>query len=124
MVFNIGNQTGGVVNNVAGDQYVSGGQHGIASVAEARSAARDLRAVIERLELPGPVRVEALEVERELGAQQPERARVAGRLERLTGVLSSTGALATAGAALTGPLIAIARWLGEAGAPLLRILSA
>jgi hypothetical protein len=127
MVFNIGNQSGGVVNNIVGNQYVSGGQHGIASIADARSAARALRAVIDRLELPGPVRDEAraevLEVERELGADQPERARVASRLERLTNMLSRAGALAAAGAALTGPLTAIVQWLGEAATPLLRALS-
>ena len=29
MTFNIGSQSGGVVNNVAGNQRVEGGQHGV-----------------------------------------------------------------------------------------------
>ena len=128
MVFNIGHQSGGLVNNVTGNQYVSGGQHGIASVAEARSAAAALRAVIDRMELPGPIRdrahAEVSDVERELGVEQPAPTQVATRLERLTSTLSRAGALAAAGAALTGPLTAIARWLGDAGTPLLRALSA
>ncbi|HEY9307805.1 MAG TPA: hypothetical protein VIP82_08350, partial [Microbacterium sp.] len=57
-----------------------------------------------------------------LGAAEPDKAAAAGALERLTRTLKSAGALASAGAALIGPLQAIGRWLGPIGATLLGIL--
>jgi hypothetical protein len=127
MVFNIGSQTGGVVSNVGRDQHVTGGQHGTAvSVADAQSAAQALRVALERLDLPQDVsataRQEAEQVERELAQPEPDRERVAGRLERLTRVLAGAGALAGAGTGLIGPLTTLAQWLGSVGAPLLRLL--
>lgn len=127
MVFNIGNQTGGVISNVARDQHVTGGQHGTAiSIADAKSAARALTAALERIDLPADVgsavREQASEVQRELDRPEPDRERVAGRLERLTRALAGAGALATAGAGLIGPLTTLAHWLGSVGAPLLRLL--
>jgi len=39
MTFNIGSQTGGVINNVQGDQNITGGQHGmLVTSADARQA--------------------------------------------------------------------------------------
>jgi len=47
MTFNIGNQNAAIINNVAGDQRIEGGQHGTAvtavSTEEARRAVRELR---------------------------------------------------------------------------------
>jgi hypothetical protein len=126
MVFNIGNQSGGVVNNVAGNQYISHGQHGIGTLAEARSAARALRITVDDIALPDPardwVRNDAREVERALDSDEPDRGQVARQLERITDLLSRSGALAAAGAGLVGPLTILGQWLGAAGAPLLQIL--
>lgn len=47
----------------------------------------------------------------------------AGALERFTRLLSSAGALATAGATLVEPLRALAGWLGGLGKPVLQLLS-
>jgi hypothetical protein len=44
MTFNIGSQTGGVINNVGRDQHITGGQQGIVTTEAARQAVRDLMA--------------------------------------------------------------------------------
>jgi len=102
MGFHIGQQNAANINNVEGDQTIHGGQHGtfLADPAQALAA---LRAAVEATPLP-------------------PRAAAAGALERLTRTLKSAGALASAGAALIGPLQAIGRWLGPIGATLLGIL--
>ncbi len=47
MTFNIGNQSGGVINNVAGDQHITGGQHGtLVSTEDARRAVGELRRAV------------------------------------------------------------------------------
>ena len=52
MTFNIGSQSGGVVNNVAGNQRVEGGQHGVqVSREDAASAAATLRELLARADL-------------------------------------------------------------------------
>jgi len=45
-------------------------------------------------------------------------------LERLTRLLAAAGSLATSGAALLGPLHALAGWLGALGGPILALLPA
>ncbi|MFD0350044.1 hypothetical protein ACFQ0M_36510 [Kitasatospora aburaviensis] len=54
MVFNIGNQQGGVVNNVAGDQTVHGGQSGhlTADGQDVRGLVGELRTAVEQAQLP------------------------------------------------------------------------
>lgn len=52
MTFTIGNQTAGVINNVAGDQRVTGGQHGtVAGLESARQAAEELRRAVLQVPL-------------------------------------------------------------------------
>jgi hypothetical protein len=84
-----------------------------------------LRAELGRLALSPEARRAAEddldEVERELRRPEPDRERVAGRLESLTEVLSSAGALAAAGAALLGPIGAIAGFLGPLGKAVLEL---
>jgi len=127
MTFNIGSQTGGVINNVAGDQQITGGQRGIVvPTGVARQAVRDLIAALDVESLDETAgqqaRSHAGQIDAELAKGEPDRSRVASVLERLTRLLTSAGSLATAGAALVGPLQTLAGWLGELGAPVLRML--
>ena len=130
MTFNIGSQTGGVVNNVAGDQRIEGGQHGVVvSREDAASAAATLRELLASADLTAlsdedraSVHADAAAISDELAAPQPSPQKVVGRLERLTSVLSAAGAFAGAGAALIGPLTSIASWLGPLGGAVLQML--
>jgi hypothetical protein len=130
MSFNIGNQSGGVINNVAGDQHVIGGQQGVqVSQQEAVSAAAALSEALAAADLGGlseaeraEVREEAAAIHEDMAAPKPSRESVGSRLEHLTSVLSTAGALAGAGSALLGPLSTLARWLGPLGASALRML--
>lgn len=127
MVFNIGNQQAGQINMAGRDQYNYGGQQGsVVSVGEARGAAQALRAALGTADLPPAVREdlrqEAAAVERDLATPEPDRGRVADRLERMTRTLGRMGALAAAGASLVGPLATLGHWLGPAGATLLGLL--
>jgi hypothetical protein len=130
-VFNIGSQQAGVINNVAGDQQITGGQQGaatFASTAEALAQLDRLRAAMERLALSDPVRAQAAEAiesaQAELQAPEPDKGRVAGHLERFTRMLRQAGALLAAGEAVAAPLQSLAAWLGPLGAPLLGLLLA
>jgi hypothetical protein len=127
VTFNIGSQTGGVINNVGRDQQITGGQQGIVVPTEAaRQAVRDLIAGLNASPLDATTaqqaRNNAEEIGAELGKDEPDRPRVANALERLTRLLTSAGSLATAGAALVGPLQTLASWLGELGGPVLQML--
>lgn len=129
MTFHIGQQSGGVVNNVGGDQRITGGQQGTyVSGAVTRAAVRDLRSVLGSLGLDArSSRTAAGEldaIEREVGADHPDQPRAASALERLTRLLGRAGALATAGAALVTPLKALATWLGPLGATVAGLLPA
>jgi hypothetical protein len=115
MTFNIGSQSGGVINNVAGDQHNAGAQHGtLVTTAEVCDAAAALRAAVEQTELrrdPAVVAdVHALQAE--VNSPAPDRRVVADRLHRITSAAKSLGALMSAGVALAGPLRTIAAWLG------------
>ncbi|MGV1009720.1 MAG: hypothetical protein ACOYBY_14075 [Dermatophilaceae bacterium] len=129
MSFNIGSQNAGVVNNVAGDQRISGGQHGTVVTAEdALRTVGDLRAALAQVKLDPQTRpvaqMQVDEIESELHKRpEPDRARVAGTLERLARLLTAAGAVTTAGGALLGPLQALAGWVGTLGAPILALLA-
>jgi hypothetical protein len=130
MTFNIDHQSGGVINNVAGNQRVEGGQHGLqVSREDAASAAATLRDLLARADLSAlsdeertRVHEDAAAITEEMAAPTPSPDKVVGRLERLTHVLSAAGAFAGAGAALIGPLSTIASWLGPLGATALTML--
>lgn len=129
MTFNIGSQSGGVINNVARDQHVSGGQHGTAiSTEEARRALGELRQAVAGAGLGGATAASAeaqvTDMDEALRAVEPDRPRFARALERLTQLLVSAGSLASAGTALLAPLHALAGWLGSLGAPILALLPA
>ena len=105
MSFNIGSQSGGVVNNVAGNQRVEGGQHGVqVSREDAASAAATLRELLSRTDLSAlsdedraRVHEDAAAISDEMASPEPSPDKVVGRLERLTSILSAGGALAGAG---------------------------
>lgn len=129
MTFHIGQQSGGVVNNVGGDQRITGGQQGTyVSGAVTRAAVRDLRSVLAELGLDAHTRAQAAgeldTVEHEVRAEQPDQPRAASALERLTRLLGQVGAFAKAGTALVTPLKALATWLGPLGATVAGLLPA
>lgn len=123
MVFNIGSQQGGVVNNVAGDQQVYGGQQaGSMSVADARTLLARLGEDVRRSPLPGnasrQAQAEIDAADAELAKPQPDKHAIAARLTKIAQLLSAAGGLATAGTALGGALAALAGWLGTLGDPI------
>ena len=129
MTFNIGSQNGGVINNVAGDQHITGQQHGtLVTTEDARRAMGELRHAVTTAGLGEGAAADAhahvAEMDATLQADQPDRPRFARALERLTRLLSAAGSLATSGTALLGPLHALAGWLGALGGPILSLLPA
>lgn len=127
MTFNIGNQTGGVINNVAGDQRIAGGQYGTVVTTEAAMrAVQQLRDGLATASLGGQTAAEARErvdeIDSHMRAPQPDRPRIAAALERLTRMLAAAGSLAAAGVSLIGPLQTLAGWLGTLGEPILALL--
>jgi hypothetical protein len=111
----------GQINQAGGDVNVTN----VGSSLDALLATDALRAELGRLDLSPETRRAAEgeldEVERELRRPEPDGEKVARRLESLTGVLSSAGALAAAGAALLGPIGAIAGFLGPVGKAVLEL---
>jgi hypothetical protein len=128
MTFNIGSQSGGVINNVARDQHISGQYGTLVTTEDARRALGDLRHAVTATGLGEATAADAhanvAEMDAALQAGQPDRPRFARALERLTRLLSAAGSLATSGAALIGPLHALAGWLGALGGPILSLLPA
>jgi hypothetical protein len=126
MVFNINNQNAAQINMAGGNQYVTGPQGTTIQLHDAYAAARALRAAVAQVALPPDVREQVLTdtvaVERELAAGAPNRQESARLIERVTESLGRYGALASAGAALVGPLTTLGRWLGPAGAAVLSLL--
>lgn len=126
-MIHIENQHAGVINNVEGSMTVYGGQQGSAVTDEtAREAARELRTALTTADLDrstgAEARTQAAEIEAAVRARRPDKSRVAGLVRRLTGLLAAAGSLATAGAAVIGPLQVLAGWLGTLGVPVLRLL--
>ncbi|WP_066374987.1 hypothetical protein [Herbidospora mongoliensis] len=122
MTFNIGNQHAANINNVGGDQTIHGGQRGTVHAGEPNDWAQSLVTRLRALGLQDEA-AEAELIRAELARSQPDREAVATRLERLTGALTSAGAIAQAGQSLHGPLSALAGWLGALGAPVMQALS-
>lgn len=126
MTFDIGQQTAGVINNVAGDQRIEGGQHGSVSTGEARRAVRELRDALAAAGLDEARAAEAharvAAIDAAVRAPRPDRRQVAGLVERLTRLLAGAGSLTAAGATLIGPLQTLAGWLGAHGATILSLL--
>jgi hypothetical protein len=129
MTFNIGSQSGGVINNVAGDQHITGQQYGtLVTTEDARRALGELRHAVTATGLGEGTAADAhahvAEMDAALQPGQPDRPRFARALERLTRLLAAAGSLASGSAALLGPLHALAGWLGALGGPILSLLPA
>lgn len=127
MTFNIHDQSAGVINNVAGDQHIAGGQSGtVVTAAQAGEALQALGSGLAGVPLDDATAVEARaeldEIDAQMHVEQPDARSIAGHLDRLTRLLAGAGALATAGAALVTPLETLATWLGAAGQPVLALL--
>jgi hypothetical protein len=128
MEIHVKNQTAGVINYVEGSQVVHGGLHGIVVTDEdARQAVRELRQALSSTPLDSrraaEARAQVAELDAVVRAPQPDKRRAAGTLKRLTDLLVGAGSLATAGAALVGPLQTLAAWLGTHGAAILTMLA-
>jgi hypothetical protein len=124
----IRDQHAGVINNVDGDQVIYGGQHGTMVTSEdARRAVHDLRDALAGAALDDATAAEArarvAEIDAEVHAPAPDKERAVGPLRRLVKLLANAGSLATAGAALIGPLQTLAGWLGAHGAAILGLLA-
>ena len=120
MSFNIGQQNGGVINNVAGDQTIYGGQTGtIVSVQEALATVGQIRRELDGCALPADARAAATReldgMEHDLRQPAPSKATIGESLTRLTKVLVTAGAMATGTTALVRGLAALATWLGHFG---------
>jgi hypothetical protein len=126
MTFNIGKQEAGTINNVAGNQSISGGQIGVLSNADALAILRELRAELDASEVSAPASeagaVELDAAERELTKEAPRPHVIAEHLERFTKIATAAGAAVSAGTKLGKSLAALARWLGPAGAALAAML--
>ena len=128
MSIHIKNQRGVVINNVDGDQMVYGGQHATVVTSEdARRAVHDLRDALADAALDDATVAEArarlAEIDAAVHAPEPDKRRAAGPLKRLVKLLADAGSLATAGAALIGPLQTLASWLGAHAAAILSLLA-
>jgi hypothetical protein len=127
MTFNIGSQSGGVINNVAGDQHITGPQQGtVVTTEDAHRALGELRHAVTAAGLDrgtaAGADAQVAEMDEALRTGRPDKPRFAGALERLTRLLAAAGSLASGGAALIGPLHALAGWLGALGGPILALL--
>jgi hypothetical protein len=128
MSFNIGSQHANMINNVQGDQTIHGGQHAtITTPTEARRAIRELREEIAALGGDDSATDEAVreldEMEHALEEEEdPDKAELGRRLGRVTEILSSAGAIVSAGAGIGSAIVRIATWLGPFGAAALRML--
>src|SRR5687768_10800325 len=112
MTFNIGSQTGGVFNNVHGDQHVHGGQHGlIISDEAARVAVRQLRTALLGAPLGASACTTVLghldEIEAEVRKNEPNKPVVATILGRVTHILVSAGTLAASARDIVQPISAL-----------------
>lgn len=116
----------GTVNQVGGDQYV-GRQHTVIGSPEVSDALARLVEALDSARLTAAesstVRAEVQGMRDDLAAGDARRESFAGRLERVTRLLSGAGALVGAGAALVGPITALAQWLGPLGGGVLGVLA-
>ena len=127
MTFHIGQQNAAIINNIAGDQRVAGGQHGtVATSDDARRAICDLREALTAARIEGPTASSACEhvagIDAALRESRPDRSRVAPLLERLVRLLRVAGSLTSSSAALLAPLHTLVSWLGPLGAQILSLI--
>jgi hypothetical protein len=123
-VFNINSQQASTINNVAGDQTI--GRLDSTMHAGPLGDLAAVRAALAELSLPERTRraaTRALDAaEKELQRPDPDKHRVADRLEEVAGVLGPLGVLVSAADRLAAPLQQLVGWLGPAGQALAAVL--
>lgn len=124
MGFNINNQTGGVVNNVEGNQYIRGGQHSeMVQAGDVRKAVQELERGVASTGLRdsqlAAISVHLKEIQAEVNRTNPEPEKVVDPLKRITEIAGAAGALAS----LAGPIQSLISWLGPLGQPIAKVLS-
>ncbi|MDQ0767949.1 hypothetical protein QF031_000698 [Pseudarthrobacter defluvii] len=122
MGFNIKHQTGGVVNNVEGNQYIHGDQRsGMVNTGSLRDAVLELERGVASLGLSSSqlaaISGHIKELDQEAGRTHPEPEKVAGPLTKITEIAAAAGALA----GLAGPIQSLITWLGPLGQPIARL---
>jgi hypothetical protein len=127
MTFHIGQQNAGIINNIAGDQQVEGGQRVVVATSDhARHAIGEIRDALAATRIDGPTAASAYEhvagIDAELRQRRPDRSRVAPLLERLIRLLRAAGSLTSASAALLAPLHTLVSWLGPIGTQILSLI--
>jgi hypothetical protein len=127
MTFNIGSQQAAALNNVAGDQYINGGQHAVVGApAEVLAALQNVRAGLAELHLNPSDHARAAADLADLDAQLATGAATkndaADRLTRLADAARRAGVLVTAASGLGAAIVTLGQWLGPLGAGLLRLL--
>lgn len=121
MSFNIGSQHANMINNVQGNQTIHGGQHAtITSPTDARRVIRELRDEVSALGGDDAATSEAVreldEMDHAFDEGDPDPATLGQRLGRVAEVLSSAGAIVSAGAGIGSAIVRLATWLGPFGA--------
>jgi hypothetical protein len=123
MTFNIGGQHAANINNVAGNQFIHGGQAGYS---DTRALLDQVRQDIAAIQLPPPlvakVNAELEAINADLDTSRPNTQTAAGHLGRVVSLLKSAGALATCGSGLMASLTALANSFGALGDPIGRLL--
>ena len=125
--FEIGSQTAGSIQNVAGNQTI--GELNVEASWDAEAVRRELERLEEetvRIPLPHASRV-AVEgalagAAKEAARSTPDRGKTAQLVQRAAHVLDDAGALADAGSGLAASLRRTATVLGPAGKALLALL--
>lgn len=128
MTFNIGNQHGGIINNVGRDQTIHGDQRGemVLDVAQGRALLAELRREVQAARLPAGDRASALgdieACDRALDDRDPDPHSIGDRLGAVARVVVAAGAVASAGTGIGAALGALAAWLGPVGDAVRRML--
>ncbi|NNN30009.1 hypothetical protein HLK59_06470 [Streptomyces sp. S3(2020)] len=127
MTFNIGSQQGNI-NNVAGNQTIHGGQHGeFTTATDPRAMLGLLSSELDRLGLAPhvarQVNGEVASLRAELDSPSPDRTTMAQRLVQIVSLVTTAGAVVTAGGALAGALSSFAGWLGPIGDSVLHAIA-
>ncbi|XUL88982.1 hypothetical protein ACQ86D_22015 [Streptomyces galilaeus] len=129
MTFHVNKQEAAQINMVAGDQHNRGGHHVLhtADRQDPASLLARLEDELTRTPLPSghaqAIHAVLVSMHEELESPANNRASIAQRLTRITGFLTSAGALTVAGTGLVSALSAFATWLGALGEPVRQALS-
>jgi hypothetical protein len=131
MTFNVGQQVGGVVNNVGGNQVVVGSQSGrgemlAVDLEGARSAVGELQRLLisASTQLAGAPGLASNvdDLATEFAKPNPDKPSIAERVKRLIPALISAGSVIGASKQILSALQTIVQWLGPVGSGLMSML--